>query len=689
MSSYNNVEKIKYASEDCVVNLEEYIVFEDERAEQKFVVFKFSNNVNQQLLGMEFEVSQYDIDGNLVEKSMVIYNKFLAKPVQSFVPNAKLKVNYACKTLSVRLVQAAFDRFIWKEGQFLDNSYKFEHYARDEDAEAAKKFVPAAPAKAQQYAPAPARRKGKLPFAAKNATRKNIAKFPAVFNAITCILAIAGIGVSVYLFNTNSTSFVIDDVYYTIQEDGEVKTVAVTGYDGEEKNLTIPAEVNGYEVVRVKERAFENSDITTVQFSSTYLYIEGYAFGGCKDLKTVTSVAEATVMGYAFENCTKLDTVNLPDSTLLKYSLNGCTGVTNLTIGKNGADSLEELFGGTVPKDINYIVGVKPEPKPDPKPDPKPEPGDDPGDDETISFGDSKLKEEEGYYGNDYYEAVDGVLMTVNPEITELSISGEDGITSIDKNAYSQLAKIETLTVYDDGLLTSEVMTACESVKTLIIETHGSNAAVDLTKFNKLANLSIPCYQETPIKEQYSVAYGLTTITLKPSACTVIPNNAFVGIGAKEIVVEKGFTSCGTNIVSGSSITKLTLLPDEIDYRAGVISSDCIYLTDLYIYLQNCETPYENINLSYQYTSKLTISMETLPERNGGDGYLYEAHTYIKELSIFANDTQVILMDFVCGGFPDEVDCPTVTFNIQGIQDDEEQYEWFVRDYPSEKIINS
>ena len=97
MSSYNNIEKIKYASPDCVVTLQEYIVFENERAEEKYVVFKFSNNVSQQLLGMEFEVSQYDIDGNLVEKSVVIYNKFLSKPNASFVPNAKLKVNFAFK----------------------------------------------------------------------------------------------------------------------------------------------------------------------------------------------------------------------------------------------------------------------------------------------------------------------------------------------------------------------------------------------------------------------------------------------------------------------------------------------------------------------------------------------------------------------------------------------------------------
>ena len=78
-----------------------------------------------------FEVSQYDIDGNLVEKSVVIYNKFLSKPNASFVPNAKLKVNFAFKTLSVRLVQAAFDRFLWKEGH--RNFGFFAAIARDGD----------------------------------------------------------------------------------------------------------------------------------------------------------------------------------------------------------------------------------------------------------------------------------------------------------------------------------------------------------------------------------------------------------------------------------------------------------------------------------------------------------------------------------------------------------------------------
>lgn len=378
MSSYNNIEKIKYSSEDCVVTLQEYIVFEDERAEEKYVVFKFSNNVNQQLLGMEFEVSQFDIDNNLVEKSLVIYNKFLAKPVQSFVPNAKLKVNYACKTLSVRLVQAAFDRFIWKEGQFLDNSYKFEHYAEDEDTEAAKKSVPAAPvkARAQKPAPAPKKRKG-LPFTAKNATKKNIAKFPAIFSTVVCLAAMGVMGFAVYDFTSKSDSFTINDFDVKVMDE-DAKTVSVIGYGGESKSVTIPAMIEEYTVVRIGENAFRNSDIQSVRFNSTKLYIEGYAFGGCESLRTVSSEATITVHGYAFYNCTALKTVTLPGATFVKNSLLGCKNLTTFEYGSIGANSLEDIFGGKLPSKLNPVNGTDPIPNPNPDPDPNPNPDPDP-----------------------------------------------------------------------------------------------------------------------------------------------------------------------------------------------------------------------------------------------------------------------------------------------------------------------
>lgn len=312
MSSYNNIEKIKYSSSDCIVTLLEYIVFEDELAEEKYVVFKFSNNVSQQLLGMEFEVCQYDVEGCLIEKSIVVYNKFLAKADKCFVPDAKLKVNYLLKTLSVRLVKAAFDRFVWKEGEYLDNSYKFEHYASDIDRELPPKIATPTGVGACVAAVKPASCGPQIPFTVKNTTRKNIAKFPGVFNALVCFLAFVASGVSVWLFSTNSSAFTIDGYDLKLISKSEM-TVAVTGCERTEKDLVIPARLGDYTVVRICTGAFKDSKIESVTFDSS-LYIEDFAFENCTNLKTVASSAEITVSAEAFKNCKQLTNINLPYS---------------------------------------------------------------------------------------------------------------------------------------------------------------------------------------------------------------------------------------------------------------------------------------------------------------------------------------------------------------------------------------
>lgn len=79
-------------------------------------------------------MNQYNVDGALIEKSVVAYNKFLASAEEDFVPKAKLRVSYRCTSISIRLIQAVFDRFVWKEGEYEDNCYKFTHFYRDEQA---------------------------------------------------------------------------------------------------------------------------------------------------------------------------------------------------------------------------------------------------------------------------------------------------------------------------------------------------------------------------------------------------------------------------------------------------------------------------------------------------------------------------------------------------------------------------
>lgn len=283
MSSYNNIEKIKYIkSTSEVVNLKEYIVFENEREEEKYIVFKFTNDVNQQLLGMEFEVSQYDYDKNLIETSIVIYDKFLAKANEEFVPNAKLKVNYGCKTISVRLIKAAFDRFLWNEGEYEDNSYKFEHYFEDEQY---RKPAPA-PAPVQKKVEKKKKISGKK-FEMKKQTKKNIARFPAFILALVFIAVTAFVGVSLYFFEKKSDKFTIDNFKLRVVYDDYV---SIYGYIGSDEVVEIPQKLGDYTVYMIESGAFTDCKMTEVVINAD-LTIEKHAFVNCKKLQYIRSDA--------------------------------------------------------------------------------------------------------------------------------------------------------------------------------------------------------------------------------------------------------------------------------------------------------------------------------------------------------------------------------------------------------------
>ncbi|MDE7082445.1 MAG: leucine-rich repeat domain-containing protein [Clostridia bacterium] len=645
MSSYNNIEKIKYASADCVVTLREYIVFEDERAEEKFVVFKFSNNVSQQLLGMEFEVSQYDIDGNLVEKSVVIYNKFLAKPDQPFVPNAKLKVNYLCKTLSVRLVQAAFDRFIWKEGKYLDNSYKFEHYARDEDTEAAKYAAPVKQVKVKEPKPdpAPKRRKGKLPFTAKNSMRKNIARFPGVFNFFVCILIFVAIGLSIYFFNDRSTSFTLDNYDLKIL-DANTNTVTVTGYEGDGKNITIPATIGEYTVVRISGDAFKNSEITSVKFNSPSLYIESSAFEGCKSLKTVSSSGEITVTGYAFKDCTRLESITLPNSILFTNSLANCTKVSYLEFGKTSAVTLSALFGGNAPATVPVIITNE-----DNLPYGFFEDGGSTGfiydANKTYAYGELYGKGVAGYTRYNDFETVDGIIITVNPAASEdLVISNE--VKGISEKVISDLYRFRSLKVEGETVITPDIAVGFANVTSIDVANEIS-VQYSLSYFGNARYLSLPCYKEAPLNHQYDFSAGsyYVQITLKPTdGCKTVPSAAFSGVYVSTIVIEAGFTDCGSNIVSYDSFLTSITLPKGITYGYynTVIGDGCTNLETVDVYLDNFNS-YEYFNRSYKYTKTLIIRTEYL----SGYNYLQNSYYYIDCLEIHATAYSINLRDFI------------------------------------------
>lgn len=287
MSLYNNIQKIKYTKNTSeVVNLKEYIVFENERAEEKYIVFKFTNDVNQQLLGMEFEVSQYNAKNALIETSVVIYDKFLAKANEEFVPNAKLKVNYDCKTISIKLIKAAFDRFLWNEGEYEDNSYKFEHYFRDEQS----RRPPQPAEKPSNKKPEKKKISGKR-FELKRQTKKNIARFPAFILALVFIAVSVFAGLSLYFFKKKSNKFTLEGFKLRVSAE---TNVSIYGYVGNEKDLEIPQMIGKYTVVKIESGAFTDCDMETVSIDAS-VTIEKYAFVNCKKLSYIFSAEHLVI----------------------------------------------------------------------------------------------------------------------------------------------------------------------------------------------------------------------------------------------------------------------------------------------------------------------------------------------------------------------------------------------------------
>ena len=76
-------------------------------------------------------------------------------------------------------------------------------------------------------------------------------------------------------------------------------TATITGYSGEEKQLVIPASVDGYRVVSIADGAFENSDIKSVIISDGISSIGWFAFNGCHALKSITIPASVVEIGYS------------------------------------------------------------------------------------------------------------------------------------------------------------------------------------------------------------------------------------------------------------------------------------------------------------------------------------------------------------------------------------------------------
>lgn len=165
------------------------------------------------------------------------------------------------------------------------------------------------------------------------------------------------------------------------------KTCVITGYLGNDTELVLPAELNGYTVVAIGASAYEGNDkITSVTIPDTVKVISESAFLRCTNLSEVNfgsgleeigqqafygcdSLTEVTlpegiktIKNDAFRNNANLESINLPDSLeyIAPYAFDGCVNLVDNVEYNEGSYAAQYvadngLVSGNTDKDIAKI----------------------------------------------------------------------------------------------------------------------------------------------------------------------------------------------------------------------------------------------------------------------------------------------------------------------------------------------
>ena len=387
MSSFNNITKIKYnQNQSDPVALFEYVLCSD-TDNQKVVVFKFKNNMNQVLNEIKFEVYQYDENNDLIEKIVVHHDDFKTEEAGFFIPNAKLRVLENCTSIKTVLLYARFERVSWSNNEFRELTYTKNDFRNEYSKHRVKYQKPTVKSKflekvellgekqrAEVLYRGLTRKKG---FTSASTYKATISKSAFWLTVAFSIIVLLYVSISAGIFSfTSRVEF--DGMFdYTILSNNEV---SISDYEGQDDKVVIPTYYKEYKVVSIDEKAFKNSYITEITFTSEVTiedkaFLNSYklktivnpemvtsigynAFEGCSSLESVEFVNASRVEAYAFKNCKKLKSVSLPIATLEIGTFLGCTSLERLVHDNTYQNSFKTLFneeGTDITPSVEYV----------------------------------------------------------------------------------------------------------------------------------------------------------------------------------------------------------------------------------------------------------------------------------------------------------------------------------------------
>lgn len=178
---------------------------------------------------------------------------------------------------------------------------------------------------------------------------------------LTCTVGTQSVTIPFEIYD--NTVYKNGEYIYTENNDG---TINITGYTGEDANLSIPDKIEGKTVVSLQGFA-DNDDIQSVTIPRTVTEIQYYAFKNCVNLANVTFETSSQLKNigkYAFE-ASGLKNITIPNSVseIGAQAFGNCSRLENVTLSKKLKGIEYEVFykcvslkSITIPENVTYIA---------------------------------------------------------------------------------------------------------------------------------------------------------------------------------------------------------------------------------------------------------------------------------------------------------------------------------------------
>ena len=159
---------------------------------------------------------------------------------------------------------------------------------------------------------------------------------------------------------TDPTEKYTDGFLYSTYRDG---TANIKEYDGDETELVIPSELDGYKVVKINSYAFAgNWNLVGVVIADGITDIGTCAFENCGNLASVKIPDSVTsIYDCAFSGCESLVSITIPDSvtSIGKRAFGGCTSLVSVKLSNNLISIGSYAFIDTGLKDVTIPLSVR------------------------------------------------------------------------------------------------------------------------------------------------------------------------------------------------------------------------------------------------------------------------------------------------------------------------------------------